>query len=236
MLRGGTKLKILCIDTSSDICSVCIYEENNVIAIKELKNGKTHSENLMILIEETLNTSGLILNDIDALACSIGPGSFTGIRIGISAIKAISEVVKLPIIAVTSLEALTENEEFEGVVCTVIDANNNQVYAGIFRENTLLEDYLADDIDIVLGKVDKYKNNNILFIGDGAVRHKDKIYEEFGIKANFTEKNEQTSISIGKIAIMKYKNEELYTADTILPLYLRKSQAERMKELGGNNN
>lgn len=229
-------MKILCIDTSSDICSVCVYEENNVIALKELKNGKTHSENLMPLIDELLKESNLKLNEINALACSVGPGSFTGIRIGISAIKAISEVTKLPVIGVTSLEALAANEEENGIVCTIIDARNDQVYAGLFNDKKLLGDYFADDINIILENVKKDFNSKILFIGDGATLHKEKIYEKFGDYANFTDKNEQTSISIGKVAIIKYRNEEINTADTILPLYLRKSQAERMKELGGNIN
>ena len=214
-------MKTLCIDTSSDICSVCIMQKNEVLKIKELKNGKTHSENLIPLIKEITEDN---LDQIEAIACCVGPGSFTGIRIGISTVKAISEVKKLPIIGITSLESLAYNEKFDGIICTLIDARNNQVYSGIFEDHKLIGEYIADDIDVALNALNK--ESNILFIGNGALLHKEKIIQKFGTKANFTEKNEQTSISIGKCAYTKTKFEN---ADTILPLYLRKSQAERMK-------
>lgn len=220
-------MKTLCVDTSSDICSVCVMQDENVLELKELKNGKTHSENLMPLIKETLGK--IKLDEIDAIACCVGPGSFTGIRIGIAAIKAIAEVKKIPVIGVTSLESLSYNEEFDGIICTMIDARNNQVYAGIFKNHELIGDYIADDINTVLDLISE--NEKILFIGNGVLIHKENILHKFGAKANFTEKNEQTSISVGKCACKKNKYDN---ADTILPLYLRRSQAERMKSLKDN--
>lgn len=222
-------MRTLCIDTSSDVCSVCIMEDNNLIELKELKNGKTHSENLMTLIQEAVGQDGL--NKIEAIACCVGPGSFTGIRIGIATIKAIAEVKSLPVIGVTSLESLAYNEEFNGLICSMIDARNSQVYAGVFKNHELIGEYIADDIDIVLNSINN--NEEILFIGNGAQIHKEKILQKFGPKANFTEKNEQTSISVGKCA---YKKDKYDNADTILPLYLRKSQAERMKDVIKNDN
>ena len=109
----------------------------------------------------------------------------------------------------------------------MIDARNNQVYAGIFKEHELIGEYIADDINTVLNSINN--TNKILFIGNGAVLHKEKILQKFGESAYFTEKNEQTSISIGKCA---HNKKQYNNADTILPLYLRKSQAERMKENG----
>lgn len=227
-------MKILCVDTSSDICSVCIMEGQSVIEIEELKNGKTHSENLLPLIKKVLDKSELSLDSIDKIICCIGPGSFTGIRIGISAIKAIAEVHNLPVIGVTSLESLAFNQEYNGYICSIIDARNNQVYCGMFEDNRLLEDYIADDIEVILNKFSKYSNKKILFIGNGAIIHKERILKKFGEQADFTDKNEQTSTSIGKCAFIKYKESNLQNADTILPLYLRKSQAERIKSLKDN--
>lgn len=214
-------MKTLCVDTSSDICSVCVMDDNQLLNIKKLKNGKTHSENLMPLIKEVTNGK---LDEIEAIACCVGPGSFTGIRIGIAAIKAIAEVKNLPVIGITSLESLSYNEEFEGLTCTLIDARNNQVYAGLFKNHELIGEYMADDIDIVLNSIQN--KNKVLFIGNGAVLHKEKIIQKFA-NAQFTEKNDQTSINIGKCAFNKKKYDN---ADTILPLYLRRSQAERMRE------
>jgi len=159
----------------------------------------------------------------------LGLGSFTGIRIGISSVKAIAESLNIPIIDVSSLEALAyniENIDFK-TICSLIDSRNNQVYCGIFDNNyNLLQDYLADDINNVLEVLNKYEN--IIFVGDGAVFHQDLL----NIK-NFSYDNFIHSKNIAKCAYKKIKNKNTKTADTIMPLYLRKSQAERMKQKNG---
>lgn len=156
-------------------------------------------------------------------------GSFTGIRIGISSIKAIAESLNIPVIEVSSLEALAYNIKNAdcNTICSLIDARNNQVYCGIFDNNyDLLEDYLADDINYILDALSKYEN--IVFVGDGAVFHKDLLNIH-----NFTYDNFIHSKNIAKCAYKKLKNKNTKTADTIIPLYLRKSQAERMKQKNG---
>lgn len=156
-------------------------------------------------------------------------GSFTGIRIGISSIKAIAESLNIPIIDVSSLEALAynvQNTDCE-TICSLIDARNNQVYCGIFDKNyNLLEDYLADDINTIIESLKNYKN--IAFVGDGAIIHKDLL----GI-TGFSYDNVIHSKNITKCAYNKFLNNDIKTADTISPLYLRKSQAERMKQKNG---
>ena len=156
-------------------------------------------------------------------------GSFTGIRIGISSVKAIAESLNIPVTDVSSLEALAYNIESKKsqTICSLIDARNNQVYCGIFDENyNILEDYLADDINTVLKVLANYKN--ISFVGDGAVFHKDLLNIQ-----DFKYDNFIHSKNIGKCAFKKFKNNNTKTADTIVPLYLRKSQAERMKQKNG---
>ena len=144
-------MKILAIDTSSNTCSVCLLENDNPIHTLEIKDEKTHSEKFMPLVQKLLHTTKTPLKEIDILACDKGPGSFTGIRIGISAIKAMSEVQKIDIIGVSSLQSLAYNETFNGITCSLIDARNNQVYCGIFDNNhNKLKEYMADDIEIVL--------------------------------------------------------------------------------------
>ena len=156
-------------------------------------------------------------------------GSFTGIRIGISTVKAIAESLNIPVVSVTSLEALAYNvTDIEcDTICSLIDARNNQVYAGIFdKEYNLLEEYIADDINIVIDALKKYKN--IAFVGDGALFHKDLLKI-----SSFAYENVIHSKNICICAYKKYKNNKIDSADTIVPLYLRKSQAERMKNKNG---
>lgn len=156
-------------------------------------------------------------------------GSFTGIRIGISSIKAIAQSLNIPVVDVSSLEALAYNIESSNceTLCSLIDARNNQVYCGIFDKNyNLLENYLADDINNVIEILKNYKN--ISFVGDGAIVHKDLL----GI-TDFNYDNFIHSKNIAKCAYNKFLNNDIKTADTISPLYLRKSQAERMKQKNG---
>ncbi len=221
-------MKILAIDTSSKICSTSLLEDEKVIDINNLDDGKTHSENLMPLIEELLKRNNLKVNDINLIACCVGPGSFTGIRIGISSIKAIAEVLNINVAGVTSLETLAKNVENADTIVSLIDARNNQVYCGIFDNNyNKKQEYLADDINKIIKILKQY--NNIVFVGDSAILHKELLKENLD-NINFSENNEQSASNVGKIGYKKFLENDLYNADTIIPMYLRKSQAERLKK------
>lgn len=222
-------MRILAVSTSSNIASVAITENNQTILELNVNNNKTHSETLIPLIIDLLDKTNLKLSDINAIACDVGPGSFTGIRIGISSVKAIAQSLNIPVISVSSLEALAYNVQNIScdTICALIDAKNNQIYAGIFDSSfNLLEDYIADDIALVIDKLNNYKN--IVFVGDGALLHKDLL----SIK-EFPYENVIHSENIAKCGYFKFKQNLCQTADSIIPLYLRKSQAERMKNKNG---
>ena len=221
-------MRILAIDTSSEVCSVALLENDKEIDENRLENGKTHSENLMCLLDELLKRNDMDLKDVDLLACSVGPGSFTGIRIGISTIKPIAEILGKPVASVTSLETLSKNVEDANVIVSLIDARNNQVYAGIFDNNyNKIEEYIADDINVIIDKISKH--SNITFVGNGAILHKELLQSRM-INALFIVNNKQSAVNVGKMAYKKYLENDLCSADTILPIYLRKSQAERLKK------
>ncbi len=159
-------------------------------------------------------------------------GSFTGIRIGIATAKAIAEVANIPVIGISSLDCLAYNvPNATGVICSLIDANNNQVYCAIFdKDYNLISQYLADDISNIHSVLNNY--SDITFVGTGSVNYRDVLCNTYS-NAKFSTNNNQHSANVGKCAFEKYKNGYTETADTILPMYLRKSQAERMKELHG---
>ena len=214
---------ILAISTSSKICSVALLEDDKVLKELNIENQKTHSENLLPLIDELFKAVGKDVSQISLIACDIGPGSFTGIRIGIASVKAIAEVNQIPLVSCSSLEALSYNAT-SPTLCSLIDARNNQVYCGIFDNNhNLLEDYIADDINVVVNTLKKYKA--ISFVGDGAILHHDMLTGQFVTDNNIHAGN------VGICGFKKYHNGVLETADSIKPLYLRKSQAERMRDL-----
>lgn len=225
-------MKILSIDTSSNLCSVALLENNQALEELVIDDNKTHSQNLMPLIQNLLVKSNIGLNEINLIACDKGPGSFTGIRIGIATAKAIAEVLNIPAIGVSSLDSLAYNvPNATGIICSLIDANNNQVYCAIFDQKyNLISEYIADDISNIVHLLSNY--NDITFVGTGSISYKD-ILLNFYPNAKFSTNNNQHSVNIGKCAFEKYKNGYTENADTILPMYLRKSQAERMKEIHG---
>lgn len=222
---------ILSISTSTNICSVCLGNENTIIKELSINDAKTHSENLMPLIDKLLKTTNYSLKDISYLACDVGPGSFTGIRIGIATIKAISEVHNIPIVPISSLQALSYNANIsDGLICSMIDARNENIYYCIFDKNHLpIQDLKAEHIDDALNCLSKL-NNKITFVGNGAIVNKEKIIEKLSSKAIFHEQNDLLSSKVLVTARKKIEKKEYCNADELLPIYLRKSQAERMLE------
>ena len=134
----------------------------------------------------------------------------------------------IKVASVTSLETLSKNVQDENIRASMIDARNNQVYAGIFDSNSnLMEDYLADDINEVLNHVKNY--SNVTLVGSGAILHKDLILSKV-TDAKFIDNNKQSAKNVGLMGYKKFKENDLKDADTVIPIYLRKSQAERLKK------
>ena len=214
---------ILAVSTSSKICSVALLEDDKLLKELNIENQKTHSENLLPLIDELFTSVGKQVFNLNLIVCDNGPGSFTGIRIGISSVKAIAEVNNIPVISCSSLEALSYNIH-STTLCSLIDARNNQVYCGIFDNNhNILEEYLADDINIILEHLAKYQD--ISYVGDGAIIHKGLLSGTFSTDNNIHAGN------VGLCGFKKFQSNLIENADTIRPMYLRQSQAERMKNL-----
>ena len=245
-------MKILTIDTSSKNAAVAILENQNTII--ELKNDdeKTHSQKLMPMIDEAFKKSNLSLDDVNLISCCVGPGSFTGVRIGIATAKAFADSKNIPTVGVSSLEALAYSLKQDGFICSLINANNGNVYAGIFeivQSKTLKNklDFLSfkdSNGDISLNPLRDFigENNefsNISFVGDGAVLYKDLI-EKLNFKnydITVFEKISSTGISVGQIGYTKYKNGEYGDSSFLSPIYLRKSQAElALEEKNGIKN
>jgi len=229
-------LKILSISTSSDVCSVALMEDSELIKELNIENQKTHSENLMPLVCELLQSLNTSLSELNLIVCDKGPGSFTGIRIGIATVKAISEVHSIPVIGVSSLDALSYNVaniQDGTYIASLIDARNNQVYSGIYDSNyNLQSEYFADDINNIYPTFKKYEH--IIFVGNGAIVHENILKTLY--KSDDLSFHKLHAYNLGLCGLKKYKSGSIQTADTLLPMYLRKSQAERMKDLNGNSN
>lgn len=226
-------MKNLAIDTSSEVCGVALLEDDKLIDDNSLNNGRTHSENLMVLIKEVLERNNLNVSDLDLISCTVGPGSFTGIRIGVASVKALVEGCEMisgkcpKIAAMTSLEVLAQAIENSETKVALIDARNDQVYCGIFdKEYNLLEDYIGDSIEVAISKMSNY--SNITVCGNGATKFKELLLKEIP-DIKFEENNIQTAENAGKAGFRKMQKNDVVNADEIMPIYLKKSNAERQK-------
>jgi len=158
-------MNILGLDTSTKKANVCLEYNNNTIN-KSIDNEITHSEKLLPLIDEVLKSTSANLNDINYLACSAGPGSFTGIRIGIATIKAFSKAFNIPVFNVSSLDILAYAKPSSDYIISIMDAKNTRIYYCVYKlehKNNIpylnrICDYSNDTIDIALEKI-----SNILF-------------------------------------------------------------------------
>lgn len=226
-------MKILSIDTASKICGVSIVENQKVICNIDLNTGHTHSENLMPTISKAFEDSKMSINDIDLLVCDIGPGSFTGIRIGVATVKAFSDSMNIPCVGISSLEALAYKAKLLNLnniktIGSIIDCKNDNCYFAVYE---LINDKLSCKIEPVSSQVSDMLETiksfeNVLFIGDGAEVYKDMIKNNTS-NSSFTEKNDLDSYSLA-IAGAEYYNQ--FGENNVLPLYLKKPQAERQLE------
>ncbi len=226
---------ILSLDSTSVTASVAISENGVVLAENFINNGLTHSQTLMPMVEQTLKDSKKNIKDIDLFAITNGPGSFTGVRIGIASVKGMADAMNKKCIAVSTLETIAEplkNED--SIACAVMDARCNQVYTAIFENgNRLCEDkaVLIDE----LGEELKQYSKKIIFIGDGAKICYEKLNENLS-NIEIADENIRYvhASSIGRLAEEKLANGENTTKSAnLVPFYLRLPQAER--ELNNKN-
>lgn len=227
-------MKILSIDTSSTICAVAILEDNKLIKEISQNNGLTHSEKLMPIIKQILTETNLQLKNIDLLVCDKGPGSFTGIRIGVATVKAFTDSLNIPSVGISSLEALSYNVKSNGVICSLIDAKNDNCYYGIFKnlEGTysLIEPLSVNNISVILDNLKNMKSP-ITFVGDGANSYKDTILEILP-NSLFVSENDLSAYELGVAGLNHFKSNK--ENNGLLPLYLRAPKAEQLLEAKKN--
>lgn len=220
-------MKILSVDTSAVCASVAVTEDEKIISLCSVNAGLTHSRTLLPMIDSALKNSETSLSDIDFFACSAGPGSFTGIRIGVAAIKGLSDGTGKKCISVSTLESLAYNLIGQDVIaCSVMDARCNQVYCAVFdvcgKKISRLSDDKALTIDELSKKLEQY-SKKIVFAGDGAELCESRIgYEAAPPLLRF-----QNAASVGICAFKNFSEEKLLCASALSPVYLRLPQAER---------
>ena len=223
-------MKILSIDTSSNLCAVAVLEDTILIKENILDDTKNHSEKIMPVIAQTLKEANLELKDIDLIVCDKGPGSFTGIRIGVATVMSFVDSLNLNAIGISSLECLLYNvlnKTNASYVCPLIDAKNDNVYFELFEiNNSIPKSIISADCKYINDLIDLLKGyDNICFVGDGAVAHQSLLKSALN-NVTFADNNHICSYSLGLAGLNAFNTSR---KDDLFPLYLRKSQAERAK-------
>ncbi|MBQ9264808.1 MAG: tRNA (adenosine(37)-N6)-threonylcarbamoyltransferase complex dimerization subunit type 1 TsaB [Clostridia bacterium] len=224
---------LLCIDTSGPVAGVALME-NGVVRYEAMAvNAFTHSQSILPMVEEAYRHTGLTVEQTDYFAVTVGPGSFTGVRIGVSTLKGLAHAGNKPCIAVDALESMAAGVmPFDGVICPIQDARAGQVYGAAFQGETL-ERLLPDEpikLEEYLDKVQAF-GKNMLFLGDGMPLHRETIAAVLGERAHFAPPHLAFLRPASAAYLAAKSTHEAVSYLELKPLYLRAPQAERQKNL-----
>ena len=228
-------MKILCLESTAKAAGVALLSDDQTMGEILVRSGtRSHTELLIPMVQSLLESCGTSLDEIGLFACTTGPGSFTGVRIGVSAIKGLAFGKDIPCAAISSLEALAENlSPLDGLLCPVMDARRNQVYNALFEMRggvlTRLTPDRALSIDALCQEIkESYEGRPIRLVGDGtAVALPALLKAELAVLPTPDGIALQSAAAVGRCAFRQFKTGEVTTDLALFPFYLRMPQAER---------
>jgi tRNA threonylcarbamoyladenosine biosynthesis protein TsaB len=221
---------ILAVDTTTFTGSIALLKETNLIAEVNIDSSSTYSERLLPAVDFLLKTNKLSIKDIDGFAVAVGPGSFTGIRIGLSTVKSFSYASGKPVAGVSSLMALAEKlrRSQAHLLCPLLDAKKGEIYAALFESKG---DKLFEVVPQGVYSPDRFfsllpSHRIVSFIGNGVEVYRKKIFQYFKDKARLSHRSPFIAYEIGRLGYEMLKKKKGMGAGELEPLYFRKSQAE----------
>ncbi len=229
-------MKILAIDSSGQVASVAIVTDEAVLAEYSVNYKKTHSQTLLPMVEEVMKMTGTEGKDLDAVAVTNGPGSYTGLRIGSSTVKGLAMVWDKPIIPVPTVDTLAANyADYDGLICPLMDARRGQVYTGLYQfmdgKLKTVVPQVCTMLNDILAKVNEL-GEKVIFLGDGVPVHRQEIAGQVTVPYTLApmHRSVQSAASLGYLACTYLREGKTVTATELVPEYLRLSQAERERE------
>jgi tRNA threonylcarbamoyladenosine biosynthesis protein TsaB len=223
----------LAFDTSSKTAAVALLSDNDILYDNIVNTGLKHSEVLLPAIDDALRAISVKIKDIDLFACTIGPGSFTGLRIGVSTLKGLILATGKPAAGISSLAALALNAgKTSKLICSVMDAGRGQVYTAFYRydKNEYLKQIGVEKAvqpENVLAAIDE----EIELVGDGAINYAHIVCKNKKIVINLELPKHIKASSVGILGIRKFHRKDLLNAETLTPVYLRSADALPKKGL-----
>ena len=212
---------ILAIETTTKNCSVALFDNGILLQIKEQNSADySHAEQLTLFIKEVVRESNITLKEVNAIALSMGPGSYTGLRIGTSTAKGLCYTLDIPLISISTLKAMalgiSEAQQFE-LLCPMIDAKRMEVFAAIYdKNNKEVREVRADIVD--KETYAEYFNKSVLFFGDGAIKCKEIINNT---NAKFMEDIYPSAKDLGVLSYLKFVNKDFEDVAYFEPYYLK---------------
>ncbi len=224
---------VLAIDTSGPVAGCAMLKDGRIVHQIAMNHGLTHSETIMPAVDEALSAVGLGCGDVDVFAAVAGPGSFTGVRIGVCAAKGLAHAVGKPCCAVHALEALAMNfYGFDGLCCPILDARRGQVYCAAFdmaggMPVRALED-AAEPLSDFLARLPE--DRRLVFVGDGVPVHTEAVLETLGSRALIAPPSLRDLRADAACVLAAQRPESWVDAAALRPIYLRAPQAERERK------
>ncbi|MEK6567998.1 MAG: tRNA (adenosine(37)-N6)-threonylcarbamoyltransferase complex dimerization subunit type 1 TsaB [Candidatus Omnitrophota bacterium] len=229
-------MNILAIDTSSKYFYLAIAEDDKIKVSIRRPSGRKLSRMIIPLIEKALKKANLSLRDINYFACGLGPGSFTGLRVGLAVIKGFAFSLNKPVVGIISLDCLAGSQsDFSGYVCPVVDARRSLVYSAIYRaKNGALKRksrYLLVSPNELLAKFNN--QDEVVFLGDGLSLYQDDIKKKLGLRAHFADDNfwYPDPRNLLRLAREKIKSKETADLDKLVPFYMYPKECQINKSL-----
>jgi tRNA threonylcarbamoyl adenosine modification protein YeaZ len=243
-------MRILGVDTATSIASAALIENGRIVVdeispqgqkkqgVPSLSFGGNHAEVVLPLIDSVLRKAGVAIADLSALAVSVGPGSFTGVRIGLSTIKGLSYGASVPVLGFSTLLANAGRvENFNGLICSFLDARKNQVYAALFRRKgdelgRISDDRLTEPKTVIAQVTEHDPALPCFFIGDGTRAYGDLLLESLGNRVSLSNGDGLPSIAsaIARLGETEYCRPNNHTRTTLSPVYLRLPEAEEKQK------
>jgi len=218
---------ILAIDTSGPVCGVAVWADGRIRYEAAAINKLTHSESLMPMLDEALTRAGIDKKELTHLAVTVGPGSFTGVRIGVTAIKALSHALNIPCIPVSALEATAAGiYDTQHILCPIQDARVMQVYGAAFKGGKRLLDDCVMKLDEFIAAISPLEGD-FLFTGDGVAAYREKIEAALGGRAAFAPAQCAYLRPAAVACIAATNADKAVDYLSLQPMYLRAPQAER---------
>ena len=226
-------MKILAFDGTAKAATVALTDGDRTLGYYTVDNGLTQSELLLPMAENLLSSLKLTFSDVDIFATSVGPGSFTGVRIGVSLVKGLAFGKNIPCVGVSTLEALAENlKPLKGILVPCMDARRGQVYSATFRSDGENIERLTEDRAIALSalaeELREYRDECIYLSGDGyEVARRALLSDSIPLSATPELLILENAVSVAKVAKRSYERGEAVSDSELSPVYLRMPQAER---------